>query len=99
KSPKGGASKLLEWPIMRDDALASLSRASEAFRFSAAVAAFAQQLRGGDHLGDFGYGDITALANSARGKDAFGYRGEFVSLVNLARGLSTSEPVAQGVRD
>ncbi|MEL6447134.1 MAG: VWA domain-containing protein [Pseudomonadota bacterium] len=99
KSPKGGASKLLEWPVMRDDALASLSRASEAFRFSAAVAAFAQQLRGGDHLGDFGYGDITALANSARGKDAFGYRGEFVSLVNLTRGLSTPVPVAQGGRD
>ncbi|MEM6808399.1 MAG: VWA domain-containing protein [Pseudomonadota bacterium] len=99
KSPEGGASKLLEWPVMRDDALASLSRASEAFRFSAAVAAFAQQLRGGNHLGDFGYGDITELANSARGKDAFGYRGEFVSLVNLTRGLSTPEPVAQGGRD
>jgi Ca-activated chloride channel family protein len=36
----------------------------------------------------FGYDDVRSLANGARGGDPFGYRGEFVTLVNLAQSLS-----------
>ena len=57
-------------------------------RFAASVAAFGQKLRGDGTLGDFGYADILALAASARGKDAFGDRGEFLTLVRLAQSLS-----------
>ena len=37
----------------------------------------------------FTYDDVTALADSARGKDRFGYRSEFVNLVRLAKTART----------
>jgi len=57
-------------------------------RFSAAVAAFGQQLRGGKYLDAFSYDDILSLARGARDEDPFGYRAEFIKLVNLAKSLS-----------
>ncbi len=62
-------------------------KASADFRFSAAVAAFGQLMRGGKYTGEFGYDDVARLAQSARGQDGFGYRGEFLTLVNLAKSL------------
>ena len=89
KDPEGGASRLLEWPVHASEILNRVDDASDDYRFSAAVAAFAQVLRGGTHTGNFTYADIRDLAQTARGKDPFGYRGEFMTLVNLARDLAT----------
>jgi Ca-activated chloride channel homolog len=94
KEPDGDVSKLVEWPLQRQDIKASLSQASTEFRFAAAVAAFGQQLRGGRHSGEIGYADIARLAAESRGADSFGYRGEFLRLVNLAQSLSGRKPVA-----
>jgi Ca-activated chloride channel family protein len=61
------------------------------------VAAFADGLRGGTHLGGYGLPQIAALAQDARGQDPSGYRGEFVDLVRKAQALQTparAEPVA-----
>lgn len=88
KKPDEDKSRLLEWPINRNEIKKDINRTSDNFRFSAAVAAFAQQLRGGNYLDDFSYQDIMNLARNARGLDKFGYRGEFLSLVNLAQSLS-----------
>ncbi|MCG8559211.1 MAG: DUF3520 domain-containing protein [Hyphomicrobiales bacterium] len=74
--------------MTKADAHAGIDGASADMRFAASVAAFGQKLRGDGTLGDFGYDDILALAASARGKDAFGYRGEFLTLVRLAQSLS-----------
>jgi Ca-activated chloride channel homolog len=52
-----------------------------------AVAAFGQLLRGGKYTGDFGYDEVAKLARDTRGQDSFGYRGEFLTLVNLAKSL------------
>ncbi len=90
KQPMGTESQLLEWPILRKNLITALDQTSDNFRFSAAVAAFAQQLRGGNYLEQYGYADIIALADSARSHDSFGYRGEFVRLVNLAASLSSN---------
>jgi Ca-activated chloride channel family protein len=94
KPPTEETSKLQEWPITKDAIVNDLSHTSERFRFAAAVAAFGQQLRGGTYTGSFGYEDVLKLARESRGDDASGYRGEFVSLVQLAQSLSRSEPVA-----
>lgn len=88
KSPAGGASRLLERPISRRSIESDLSGTSDAFRFSASVAAFAQLLRGGRYTDSFDYAQVARLARGARGQDPFGYRGEFLRLVNLAAGLS-----------
>ncbi|MCP4414079.1 MAG: DUF3520 domain-containing protein, partial [Gammaproteobacteria bacterium] len=47
-----------------------------------------QQLGGGKYLGDFGYQQITQLAQESKGKDPRGLRGEFLQLVSLAELLS-----------
>lgn len=94
KAPGSDSSKLLEWPLPKRD-IKSAGAASDDLRFAAAVAAFGQQLKGGKYLGQFGYDEIHKLAAGARGDDRFGYRGEFLRLVNLARSLATKAPAAE----
>ncbi len=92
KEPDGDVSRLVEWPLHRRDVLSSFAQASTEFRFAAAVAAFGQQLRGGKHTGAMAYAEIAQIAAEARGADGYGYRGEFLRLVNLAQSLSTQNP-------
>ncbi|SDQ70754.1 Ca-activated chloride channel family protein [Pseudomonas grimontii] len=83
KLATGGDSRLIERPIRHET-----TQASDDLRFSAAVAAFAQQLKGdGRYTGSMSLKDTAALARSARGDDPFGLRNEFVQLVELAQSL------------
>ncbi|ANF83641.1 hypothetical protein A7J50_0186 [Pseudomonas antarctica] len=83
KPAAGGASQLIERPIRNQT-----TQASDDLRFAAAVAAFAQQLKGdGRYTGSMRLQDTAALARSARGDDPFGLRNEFVQLVELAQSL------------
>ncbi|THU04615.1 VWA domain-containing protein [Lampropedia puyangensis] len=61
---------------------------SSEWGFSAAVAAFGQQLRGGTYLNQWTYADTLRLAKASLGEDAQGYRHGFVQLVELAQSLS-----------
>jgi Ca-activated chloride channel family protein len=88
KAPDSSTSQLLEWPVQKRDIIEKVDNTSERFRFSAAVAAFGQQLRGGKYLEQFSSDEILSLARGARGEDLFGYRAEFIKLVNLAKSLS-----------
>ena len=99
KEPGASKSRLLEWPIKRHEIVADINRTSDAFRFSAAVAMFAQQLRGGKYTGQASYDDTLALASGARGQDPFGYHGEFLTLVNLAKSLSSKAHESDQVAD
>mgnify|MGYP003416870135 FL=1 len=92
KAPTGDDSKLLEWPLQRAAIKTDLAQASERMRFAAAVAGFGQLLKGGKYTGNFGFADVEKLAQGARGNDQFGYRGEFLSLVNLAQSLGKNAP-------
>ena len=85
KLPKEEASRLMTQPIAEQQDLESLARAPQEVRFSIAVAAFAQLRRGAPYLGEYGYDDVIALAQSAKGDDPFGYRAEFVNLARLAK--------------
>jgi Ca-activated chloride channel family protein len=69
-------------------AVTPLARASDDARFAASVAAFGMLLRGSEHRGAASYADTIALAESALGRDAQGYRAEFVALVRRAQALS-----------
>ncbi|MBE9564889.1 MAG: von Willebrand factor type A domain-containing protein, partial [Proteobacteria bacterium] len=90
KEPNANKSKLLEQVVRTSDIETHLTNTSDRSRFSASVAGFGQLLRGGKHTENFNYDDILKLARNARGKDKFGYRGEFISLVNLTQSLSSS---------
>ena len=85
KQPGAERSQLIQKPLAR-----SLLRtqASPRLRWSAAVAAYADLLRGGTHVGNFGWNDVRALAASAKGEDRWGYRAEFLDLVDRARTLT-----------
>jgi Ca-activated chloride channel family protein len=87
KLPAQENSQLIEQPIKTAEVKHDAAKATPDFRFAAAVAAFGQVLRGGKYTSEFGYDDALKLAQDARGKDAFGYRGEFLALVNLAKAL------------
>ena len=88
KLPGNETSRLIEQPLKTVEIKES-GKTSADFRFAAAVAAFGQQLRGGKYIGSLDYDDILTLARNARGKDHFGYRGEFIALVNLAKSLDS----------
>ncbi len=86
KQPNSDTSQLLQWPINRD-LIQPLNQASESFQFATSVAAFGQLLRDGQYLASFNYDDVLNLARTSKGQDPFGYRGEFLQLVSLAKSL------------
>lgn len=92
KQPGNERSVLMERPITRRELQA---QAPESLRFAAAVAAYADLLRGGRNMKGFGWDQVEALARDARGDDTWGYRGEFLRLVSQARSLSAAATPAQ----
>ena len=91
KLPDADTSILITRPVTLADGHESVAAAPPDARFAAAVAGFGQLLRGGRYTGDYGYGDVIALAQGARGEDPFGYRAEFIDLVRLARSTDFAE--------
>ncbi|MCP4488067.1 MAG: VWA domain-containing protein [Gammaproteobacteria bacterium] len=87
KMPNQSTSNELVHAITKNSSQMDLTYPSNNFKFSAAVAAFGQLLRESEQIGDYSYEDILALARAGRGDDAYGYRGEFLKLVNLASSL------------
>jgi Ca-activated chloride channel family protein len=65
----------------------SYVKASEDFRFAAAVASFAMILRDSQFKGNANLAAIHELASAAKGPDPGGYRAEFIKLVEKARVL------------
>jgi Ca-activated chloride channel family protein len=90
KAPEQAQSRLLEVPIAADAKAPAISEASADLRFAAAVAAFAQQLKGGQYTQGFDLAASAELARGAKGEDRFGLRAEFVQLVELAQSLHTA---------
>jgi Ca-activated chloride channel family protein len=88
KKPASDTSELVTLPVTDANAVADVNAASADVRFSVAVAAFGQKLKGVTALQDYAYGSILGLAEAAKGNDPFGYRAEFLKLVQLAGGLS-----------
>ena len=89
KRPGEASSQLVESPIRIADAK---STASPALRWSAAVAAYADLLRGGTHMGTFGWDQVRALAAGARGEDPQGLRTQFLELVDRAKAVTGAAP-------
>jgi len=85
KLPGQATSHLIQRPIGAADVRPSLGAAPEATRWAVAVAGFGEKLRRDPALEDrFGWRDVTALAQGARGQDPFGLRSEFVQLTRAA---------------
>ncbi len=87
KLPNEDKSNLITTPVTSGNEVDGFGGASDDQRFSVAVAAFGQKLRGTDQVADYDYGEILKLAQAARGSDPYGYRAEFLSLVRIADAL------------
>jgi len=85
KQPNGDISVLMQMPV--SDREVSFDEASDDFRFAAVVASFGMILRDSEHKGNATLAGVIEAAGSAKGRDANGYRAEFVQLAKLARDL------------
>jgi len=86
KKPEGDVSKLISEPII--DSALPFSKASENFRFSAAVAEFGMLLRQSAYKQNADFDQVIKNAQQAIGKDPEGYRSEFLKLAKSAKLLA-----------
>lgn len=83
KEPDGNKSKLITQVVQNE-----IRNSSNNLDWSMAVAGFGMLLRDSEYKGDLTYVDVLRMAKSAKGEDAFGYRNEFIELVDLAKSMS-----------
>jgi autotransporter-associated beta strand protein len=86
KQPEGDKSDLLEVPVT--DKEKKLAESPGDFQFAASVAGFGMLLRGSQYSGELTWDMVREMALKGKGEDAQGYRGEFLQLIDKARGLT-----------
>ncbi len=80
KHPNEDTSSLIENKI----GISSFGKISDNFNLAASIAQFGMLLRDSEFKGDASYESTLALAKSAKGKDEFGYRNEYITLIEKA---------------
>jgi Mg-chelatase subunit ChlD/anti-sigma factor RsiW len=85
KQPEGDKSQLLEVPVM--DKGQTMGDAPQDFVFAAGVTGFGMMLRNSQYSGELTWDMVRALSLRGKGEDPMGYRGEFLQLIDKARGL------------
>ncbi len=83
KEPGGNKSKLITQVVENE-----IVDSSNNLGWSMAVAGFGMLLRDSEYKGDLTFADVLEMSRSSKGADAFGYRSEFIELVDLARSMS-----------
>ncbi len=92
KLPGEDTSKLITRPVTSADQVSDIAKAPESTRFATAVAAYGSILRGDPYVAKtFTWDSVIALANGAKGEDAFGYRAEFIQLARAAKSAASQE--------
>jgi Ca-activated chloride channel family protein len=86
KQPAGNTSQLMEQAVSY--AGKNKMHTSDNYRFAAAVASFGMLLRNSEFKQNASYTRVVQLANTAVGKDAEGYRKEFIKLVKTAADIA-----------
>ena len=92
KDPDSETSKLIAQPLL--DAQGDIASASDNLRFAAAVAELGMLLRDSKYQGDASYDAVRQLAQKSLGRDAEGYRRDFLSMIDAASRLPKAQEVA-----
>jgi len=92
KQPGNEQSQLIEKPMLRSGISA---KPSDRMKLAASLAAYADLLRGGKNSGQFKWNDVRQLAASVSLPDSWGYRAEFIGLIDQASRLTGTPDVAQ----
>ncbi len=85
KEPDSDMSQGLNLSIFDEDK--TFNQASQDHRFSASVASFGLLLRDSEYKGNTDFDKIREWANSSKSYDPYGYKSEFVEIVERAKGL------------
>lgn len=85
KDPEASSSKL----IVRTMASDQKEEEDLNLQWAASVAGFGMLLRDSEFKGSLTYSEIIRLAKASKGADEYGYRSEFIGLVETASGLQT----------
>lgn len=85
KEPNEDKSKLIAVPVT--DSLKTLSQNDHDFQFAAAVAGFGMLLRQSPYGSELTWDSVREMARSGKGSDPQGWRGEFIQLIDRARGI------------
>lgn len=83
KEPDGSKSKLIT-EVMKNE----VRKSSDNLDWSMAVAGFGMLLKDSEYKGELSYEGVLNLAKSSKGEDEFGYRREFIDLVEIVKGIS-----------
>jgi Ca-activated chloride channel homolog len=86
KNPADTVSRLIVSRVKESDL--KKSAVSQNLRFASAVAEFGMLLRGSEYKGNSNWDQVIAIATETRGKDSYGYRQDFLHLVQTAALLS-----------
>ena len=57
-------------------------------RFASSVAEFGMLLRDSEHKQDANYNQVLTMAKKSKGDDSYGYKSDFIKLVEIAELLS-----------
>jgi Ca-activated chloride channel family protein len=93
KEPDGDKSSLLSYQVGGNPV--AIEKATDNFRFAAAVASFGMLLRNSEYKGAASYDLVKSMADKALGKDIEGYRKEFLQLVGIASGISSGKEIVK----
>jgi Ca-activated chloride channel family protein len=89
KEPDGNNSEMIEHPVI--DRHTTFNKTSDNFRFAISVAGFGMLLRNSEFKGAASYNQVFKMASASKGRDAEGYRKEFIELIKKAAVLSKAE--------
>lgn len=89
KLPNQEKSILLSQPVKAESK--TLAQANNDTRFAIVVAAYAQQLKGGQYNGAMGWDQIIQLAKQSAQPDPYQMREEFIELAKIAKSLSAKK--------
>ncbi len=91
KLPGETASKLIDRPITNADVTTDFNTVSPDMRFAASVVGAAQLMRHDPYIKDFSYDRARMIATASRGDDPFGYRAEFIRMLDLAKTAASQQ--------
>jgi Ca-activated chloride channel family protein len=91
KRPNKDESELMQQAIKLNGETRPKQAFMQEVKFATAVAGFAQLLKDGKYIQNWGLEDIIATALENRGEDDYGYRSEFVQLVRKAKLAAKAE--------
>ncbi len=97
KLPGAKVSRLIDRPITDADVTADFNQVSPDMRFAASVVGAAQLMRHDPYIKDFDYDRAKTIATAARGDDLFGYRAEFIRMLDLAKTAASQQALNRPV--